>query len=102
MWGLINEIAKKQEQDEMDIYSLALEEANAKYVWLKGFPDVKSDLLKSYRAVRITRYDENNLAIFKCYIGSSKMSTTEMMKVIEILERWAFELGIPTLKDIYY
>lgn len=31
MWELIHQIAKKQKQDEMEVYCQALQEANAKY-----------------------------------------------------------------------
>ena len=102
MWELIGQIAKKQHQDEMDVYCLALQEANAKYTWLKGFPEIKEDLLKVFRAVQITRYEEEHnkkLAIFKCYEGTSKYDKKEMMELLEIIVRWAEELNIPTIRE---
>ena len=100
MWKLINEIAKVQYQDEMEVYCQVLEEANAKYTWLKGLKETKEELLQVFRAVKITRYDENGLAIFKCFYGSSKMSTKEMSELLEIVISWATSLGIPTLDDL--
>lgn len=99
LWGLIEQIAKKQYQDEMEVYCQALQEANAKYTWLKGFPETKEHLLRVYRAVQITRYEEEHgkkIAIFKCYEGTSKYDKKEMMELLEIVEHWAEELGIPT------
>ena len=100
MWKMINEIAKIQHQDEMEVYCQALEEANAKFIWLKGFKETREKLLESFRAVKITRYDEDGLAVFKCFYGSSKMDTKEMAELLEIVLHWATELGIPTLDDL--
>lgn len=102
MWELISQIAKKQRQDEMDVYCQALQEANAKYTWLKGFPETKEKLLEVFRAVQITRYEEENgkkIAIFKCYQGTSKYDKQEMADLLEIIVCWAEELGIPTIKE---
>ena len=57
MWSLIDQIAQKQNQDEMEVYCQALQEANAKYTWLEGLPEIKEKLLQVYRAVQITRYE---------------------------------------------
>lgn len=94
MWKLINEIARVQEQDEMEVYCQVLEEANAKYTWLKGLKETKEELLQVFRAVKITRFDEDGFAIFKCFYGSSKMNTKEMSELLEIVVSWAVELGI--------
>ena len=102
MWELINQIAKKQNQDEMEVYCQALQEANAKYTWLKGLPETKEHLLRVYRAVQITRYEEEHgkkIAIFKCYEGTSKYDKQEMMELLEIIVGWAGELDIPTMKE---
>ena len=102
MWEMIGQIALKQHQDEMEIYCQALQEANAKYTWLEGLPETKEKLLEAFRAVQITRYEERfgkKFAIFKCYEGTSKYDKKEMMKLIEIVDCWAEELGIPTIKE---
>lgn len=96
MWAIIDKIAKQEHIDEMDIYCNALEEANAKYIWLIGLPETKDMLLKNFRAVKITRYDEHKNAIFKCYIGSSKFDKEEMELLLEIVLKYAGEYGIDT------
>ena len=48
MWALIREIAKKQYQDEMEIYISALEEANAKYTYIMGLEDIQDELKKNF------------------------------------------------------
>ena len=101
MWSLIDQIAQKQNQDEMEIYCQALQEANAKYTWLEGLPEIKEKLLQVYRAVQITRYEERfgkQFAIFKCYEGTSKYDKKEMMELLEIIVGWAEELDIPTIQ----
>ena len=102
MWELIGQIAQKQNQDEMEVYCQALQEANAKYTWLEGLPEIKEKLLQVYRAVQITRYEERfgkQFAIFKCYEGTSKYDKQEMMELLEIIIGWAEELDIPTIRD---
>lgn len=102
MWELIHQIAQKQNQDEMEVYCQALQEANAKYTWLEGLPEIKEKLLQVYRAVQITRYEERfgkQFAIFKCYEGTSKYDKQEMMELLEIIIGWAEELDIPTIRD---
>lgn len=101
MWKLIHQIARKQNQDEMEVYCQALQEANAKYTWLEGLPEIKEKLLQVYRAVQITRYEERfgkKFAIFKCYEGTSKYDKKEMMDLLEIIVGWAEELDIPTIQ----
>ena len=101
MWSLIDQIAQKQNQDEMEVYCQALQEANAKYTWLEGLPEIKEKLLQVYRAVQITRYEERfgkQFAIFKCYEGTSKYDKKEMMELLEIIVGWAEELDIPTIQ----
>ena len=101
MWELIGQIAQKQNQDEMEVYCQALQEANAKYTWLEGLPEIKEKLLQVYRAVQITRYEERfgkQFAIFKCYEGTSKYDKKEMMVLLEIIVGWAEELDIPTIQ----
>ena len=101
LWELISQIAQKQNQDEMEVYCQALQEANTKYTWLEGLPETKEKLLEVYRAVQITRYEERfgkKFAIFKCYEGTSKYDKIEMMDLLEIIVGWAEELDIPTIQ----
>ena len=104
MWALIHEIAhhESMNQTEVEIYSLALEEANAKYIYLLGTKDVEDELKKNFRAVRIVRPTVENgkeFIVYKCFVGTSKMDTKEMTKVLDIIVAWAEELGIETNEE---
>ena len=106
MWALIHEIAhhESMNQTEVEIYSLALEEANAKYIYLLGTKDVEDELKKNFRAVRVVRPTVENgkeFIVYKCFVGTSKMDTKEMTKVLDIIVAWAEELGIETNEEYY-
>lgn len=106
MWALIHKIAshESQKMSEVEIYSLALEQANAKYIYLKALPEAEDILRKSFRAVRVVRPDEENgkeFIIYKCFVGSSKLDTKEMKKLLDIFIDWANELGIETDEKYY-
>lgn len=106
MWALIHEIAhhESMNQSEVEVYTLALEEANAKYIYLLGTPEVEEELKKNFRAVRVVRPTIENgkeFIVYKCFIGTSKMDTKEMTKVVDIIIAWAEELGIETDEKYY-
>ena len=99
LWLLIHKIAAHgdMQQTEMEIYTSALEEANAKYIYLLGIPDIEDELRKSFRAVKIVRPTYENgkeYLVYKCFIGSSKMDTKEMTKLLDIIMAWAENLGV--------
>lgn len=101
LWALIHRIADHEDmnQDETEIYISALEEANAKYIYLLGTKEVENELKKNFRAVKVIRPTYENgkeYIVYKCFIGSSKMDTKEMTKLLEIIISWAEELGIET------
>ena len=104
MWALIHEIAhhESMNQTEVEIYSLALEEANAKYIYLLGTKDVEDELKKNFRAVRVVRPTVENgkeFIVYKCFVGTSKMDTKEMTKELDIIVAWGEELGIETNEE---
>ena len=106
MWALIHEIAhhESMNQSEVEVCTLALEEANAKYIYLLGTPEVEDELKKNFRAVRVVRPTIENgkeFIVYKCFIGTSKMDTKEMTKVVDIIIAWAEELGIETDEKYY-
>jgi hypothetical protein len=106
MWALIRAIANHENvnQDEVEIYTFALEEANAKYIYLLGTPEAENELKKNFRAVRVVRPTEENgkkFVVYKCFIGSSKMDTKQMKKVLDVIIAWAEELGIETDEKYY-
>lgn len=105
MWKLIKLIAESQAEDEMKIYIDALENADAKYEWLLGLESTENELKKAFRAVKVIRPEVHNgkkYIVYKCFIGSSKMSTKEIKQLIEILENWCMFLGIPVEVDYDY
>lgn len=106
LWALIHSIAhhESMNQNEVEIYSLALEEANSKYIYLMGTPEAEDELRKNFRAVRVVRPTVENgkeFIVYKCFIGTSKMDTKEMKKVLDIIIAWAEELGIETNEEYY-
>ena len=106
LWILIHKIAEHNtiQQTEIEIYTAALEEANAKYIYLLGVPEAEDELRQHFRAVKIVRPTIENgkeYLVYKCFIGSSKMNTKEMAKLLEIIMKWAEELGIDTDAEHY-
>lgn len=100
MWALIHEITEAMnDNDDFNTYTLALEQANVKYEWVMGLPQIENELKKSFRAVKLTRYEDykgKQMAIFKCYAGSSKFTKEEMSRLIEVLLQMAASCGVDT------
>ena len=99
LWQLIHSIAKKQHQDDMEVYCALLERADALSDYIITAYDMEDDLRKCFRGVRFVRkQDVNGKAcnIYKVYIGSSKMDTKEMTELLDITLQICGELGIPT------
>ena len=106
MWALIHQIADHKEMNmkEIEIYTSALEEANAKYIYLMGIKEAENELRKNFRAVKVVRPTIENgkeYIIYKCFVGSSKLNTKEMNKLLDIIISWAEELGIETDEKYY-
>ena len=51
------------------------------------------------RVVRPTMENGKEFIVYKCFIGTSKMDTKEMTKVLDIIIAWAEELGIETNEE---
>ena len=99
LWQLIHSIAKKQGQDDMEVYCALLERADALSDYIITAYDMEDDLRKCFRGVRFIRKQEVNgkeCNIYKVYIGSSKMDTKEMTELLDITLQLCGELGIPT------
>lgn len=106
MWALIHRIAdhKDMNMKEIEIYTSALEEANTKYIYLMGIKEAEDELRKNFRAVKVVRPTIENgkeYIIYKCFVGSSKLDTKEMNKLLDIIISWAEELGIETDEKYY-
>lgn len=98
LWVLIGEIAKRMKQDDMEVYINALELANAKYEYIACLEKAEAFLREGFRAVQFVKpHDvEKGTNVYKCYYGSSKMTTKEMGEVIDQIMFMANEVGIDT------
>ena len=104
LWQLIHSIAKKQNQDDMEVYCALLERADALSDYIITAYDMEDDLRKCFRGVRFIRKQEVNgkeCNIYKVYLGSSKMDTKEMTELLDITLQMCAELGIPTMEFDY-
>lgn len=102
LWKLIHHIAKEIKQDDMDVYCAILERADALSDYVITATDMTEALRKTFRGVKFMRMQEVNgkdCYIFKVYLGSSKMNTTEMNELIEITMQVCGELGIDTREE---
>lgn len=102
LWKLIHLIAKETYQDDLDVYCSVLERADALSDYVITATDISDTLRKSFRGVKFMRMQEVNgkdCYIFKVYLGSSKMNTTEMNELIEITMQLCGELGIDTREE---
>ena len=104
LWSLIHRIAKETYQDDMDVYCAVLERADALSDYVITAGDIETTLRKSFRGVKFIRMQEVNgrdCYVYKVYLGSSKMNTSEMTELIEITMQVANELVIDTREEWY-
>ena len=104
LWKIIHRIAKETFQSDEDVYCAVLERADALSDYVITATDMVEDLRKCFRGVKFVRMQEVNgkdCFIFKVYLGSSKMNTSEMNELIEITMQVANELGIDTREEWY-
>ncbi len=94
MWKLVHEIAEYTGQDDYEVYVAALERADAKSEYMATKVDLLIPLRESFRAVQFMGMN-GQMYVYKVYIGSSKMNTEEMTKLIDILNVLSAELGVP-------
>ena len=99
LWELIHLIAKKQHQDDMEVYCAVLERADAKSDYVLARPETEDSLRRTFRGIKFIRQQQVNnttFNIYKVYIGSSKMNTKEMTELLDITIQICSELQIPT------
>lgn len=104
LWKLIHRVAKETYQDDMDVYCAVLEKADALSDYVITAMDMEEALRKSFRGVKFIRMQEVNgreCFVYKVYLGSSKMNTSEMNELIEITMQVCGELGIDTREEWY-
>lgn len=97
MWKLIDEIAEKTEHDPEAIYCHALEKAGARYEYIACLPEAEDTLRKAFRTIRLMNSFEHNGRTFnqyKAFVGSSKLTTSEMAKLLDVVIATAAEQGI--------
>lgn len=103
MWALLSEIDKarngSRSNAEWDIYIEALEAAGAKYEYIACLTVAEDMLRRSFRAIQYVKPFEGGkgeMGVYKCFYGSSKMTTAEMSNLIEMILDMADEAGIDT------
>ena len=100
LWEFIHLIAKKQGQDDMEVYCTLLERADAKSDYVLARPETEDYMRKIFRGVKFIREQEvedQTFNVYKVYLGSSKMTTKEMNELLSITIQLCSELRIPTL-----
>lgn len=104
LWKLIHRIAKETYQDDMTVYCAVLERADTLSDYVITAVDMEEALRKSFRGVKFIRMQEVNgkeCFVYKVYLGSSKMNTSEMTELIDITMQVCGELGIDTREEWY-
>lgn len=104
LWKLIHRIAKETFQSDEDVYCAVLERADALSDYVITATDMGEALRKTFRGVKFIRMQTVNgkdCFVYKVYLGSSKMNTTEMNELIEITMQVCSELGIDTREEWY-
>lgn len=105
MWEIIGQIAEAQDgwrADKNEVYLQLLKDVGAKTYELEVVPEAKEALMRAggFRGYRVLnsyqKEDGTWLDHIEVYVGTSKMNSTEMSKVIDRAMDWAEELGIDT------
>ena len=104
MWALIHDIDKEMngyssKDGEESLYISLIEEANIKPEYMMMLPEAVERFAKTsgFRVVQEVdrrQYKDKEMAVVKCYPGSSKFDTAEMSDLIEAVLRYAAEVGI--------
>ncbi len=101
LWELIHKIAKRQGQDDMEVYCTLLERADALSDYIITATEMENALRRTFRGVKFIRkqiVNDKECNIYKVYLGSSKMNTKEFTELLDITLQLCSELQIPTLE----
>lgn len=104
LWKIIHKIAKETYQSDEDVYCAVLERADALSDYVITATDMQDTLRKNFRGVKFIRMQEVNgkdCYIYKIFVGSSKMTTSEMNELLEVAFQVCAELGIDTREEWY-
>ena len=108
LWALMHDIdvaMNGRPTDEMEIYTMCLERANAKFELVHMLPEAEPILRKSFRAIKVIDEIYVNgqvLYTYKVFYGSSTMNTKEMSLLIETALDVAQEVGVEDIYDDPY
>ena len=97
-WKIINEIAKHEGLDDLDVYCQVIELAKIRTEFLETIPEAIERLSRAFRVVKVleerTSQKGVKTVVVKCYYGSSTFDTKEMSEFIERLLDYAARVGI--------
>jgi len=97
-WALINEIAKHEGLDDLDVYCQVIELAKIRTEFIETIPEAIERLSRAFRVVKVleerTSVKGVKTVIAKCYYGASTFDTKEMSEFIEHLLDYAARVGI--------
>ncbi len=97
-WLCIDKLSRETGNDKWQIYCDALRSANQEAEYILALPKAEQSLKKVYRVVEMldeTReINGKKLTIFKCYLGSSKLNTSQFANFIDYLLRLCAENNI--------
>ncbi|MDO5062003.1 MAG: hypothetical protein Q4D77_02410 [Peptostreptococcaceae bacterium] len=103
IWKIIDLIDKKINgycSDKMSIYCALIKAAGIKVDYIQGLEQIRPRLEEVYRVVELVEYratDKAATALYRCYIGTSQFTKSEMSDFIEVLISRAYEEGIDIL-----
>lgn len=102
LWELIGQICMIEDGNtsgDMELYCRLLEMASIKCVYMLGLPEIRDELAKTFRAVKVVddrMYNGRQMYMYKCYFGSSHLDTKEMAALIDKTIEYAEQVGIDT------
>lgn len=104
LWLIIHKIAKETFQTDEEVYCAVLERADALSDYVITATDMQDTLRKNFRGVKFIRMQEVNgkdCWVYKIFVGSSKMTASEMNELLEVAFQVCAELGIDTREEWY-
>lgn len=101
LWALIREVGIKTDTDDDTVYKNALVDAQVKYEYLYATREAINSLRGMFRVIEEKEAIDATHYQYKCYYGSSKLTTEEFARLLEVILLWCTELGIPTDENLY-
>ncbi len=104
MWALLELMGQAQGLNSWDCYIDMLEDHGARYEYLMVLPEAVEMVKEQFRATRqveTREYNGKDMAVLKCYYGSSKWNTAEMTEFIEKIMNRLSEMGVNYERDMF-